>query len=117
MKRDKWLFPCDCGYGPGWYHSESRTRHEYNPDVPEEQATALKWLDRRNPGEFFLHISGDHVRAEISDYQGEACITKNSKNFYYRKWKTEEAACQAACCWVEAAMDFKIKPEQQELFA
>lgn len=101
------LEPCDCGYGPGWYHSKSGITHEYNPDVPEKTAAGGLWGARRAPGIFYLPWNTpEYVQAEILSYYPEGSTalvvkTLKAKKFTVAKYKTEVAAMRAAAAWVE----------------
>lgn len=113
------LTECNCGYGIGWYHCDTDSKHEFNPDVTPEQAKASLWEERLPPGSFYHHID-DYVLAEIITYTkgpdpydpSQIKVSShriNKKRFSYKKfgWK---GACVAAAKWVESNL------KQKELF-
>lgn len=79
---------CDCGYGPGFYHTGKDTTHEYNPFATVEQATATYHKDRQPLAEFFGHISGHYVQLCLHQ---EGAISKTDKVWYAEAGSREAA--------------------------
>jgi hypothetical protein len=70
------LVPCNCGYGPGFYHTSKTGSHEYNPSVPAAKACARLEADRAPRAKFFGHIDGHYALAIVKG---------SSRTFHYNR--------------------------------
>jgi len=86
-----WLMPlekCKCGYGEGFYcRGYKDSRHEYNPHICEEKATALKGSDRAPVAVIFSHIDGRRVVVRTGGKE---------HSFTYKKYGDSSNAFNAA---------------------